>query len=380
MLALETTMSFLLRKVEKALKKNTHSRNKSSDMCPSKDKDVYSMQEMNAFEYACINVQTVFVNMLPYLTLRDSFRLAAANKEINYQVNDFFFKSNIWKRKHIYPAIGDEVIWQRAINCSTRKKSESTKSYIIFESLVNEDIAGWRSCGNIMECIGPTGIKDALEISRIGQVVRLPRPIQIGYEWTICAWTFFYNGLPHRPGFEQSEDWIKGEHALVSSSRDDQHVFYSEGRGCWLGCFDEQVVVNFDLQYSENLDVDGFFSSAFSFKHISNGWHHIAAVGSKWRLGMGWNAQPCNGNGSTRYYMDGEHVGSVPYNLTTGVQYIGNVSGSHVDNNYSEEGIPTQPWGIIADFRIYRRGLSEKEIKLLLVQPSQNNNVENMSF
>ena len=78
---------------------------------------------------------------------------------------------------------------------------------------------------------------------------------------------------------------------------------------------------------------------------------------------MGWTAEAANGNGSARYYVDGELVGSIPFNLQESVQYIGNVSG---------EGDPedrTQPWGQMADFRIYHRALTPRELRFIMVKP-----------
>ena len=83
----------------------------------------------------------------------------------------------------------------------------------------------------------------------------------------------------------------------------------------------------------------------------------------RWRLGMGWTADETNGNGSTRFYVDGEMVGSIPFNPQGPVQYIGNVSGYGIARDR------TQPWGRIADFRIYRRALTLQELKFIMVNP-----------
>ena len=78
---------------------------------------------------------------------------------------------------------------------------------------------------------------------------------------------------------------------------------------------------------------------------------------------MGWTAEASNGNGSIRYYVDGELVGSTPFNLIEPVQYIGNVSG---DGDVDDQ---TQPWGKIADFRMYRRALTPEQMKSIMIQP-----------
>ena len=64
-------------------------------------------------------------------------------------------------------------------------------------------------------------------------------------------------------------------------------------------------------------------------------------------------------HGSTIYYIDGEKVGMVPYNLRTPISYIGNVS-------EEEYGLLSQQWGIIADLRVFRRALTGANLKLLI--------------
>ena len=70
-----------------------------------------------------------------------------------------------------------------------------------------------------------------------------------------------------------------------------------------------------------------------------------------------------NGNGSTLFYNDGELVGSTQFNLLEPVQYIGNVSGDEVPEDL------TQPWGIVADFRMYRCALTPEQMKSIRIQP-----------
>ena len=75
---------------------------------------------------------------------------------------------------------------------------------------------------------------------------------------------------------------------------------------------------------------------------------------------MGDNVPPENGNGSIRYYVDGQLVGSVPFNLLALVHFIGTVS---------DDGEYTQPWGVVSDFRMYRRALSPDHLRLIMVTP-----------
>jgi len=314
------------------------------------------------FENAVVNSEPVLIHVLNYLTAKESHRFSFANRSIHDAVLENYFSehaaSNGNNGSH-YRAMGDEIIWQRR-----------TADGIEFINMVfRNSIVGWKYCGDFSESDGPTGEIDALEFSEVGAVVRLDRSVDLGLEWTICTWTLFRDGQPYRNGFAQPEGWIEGEHALVCSSGDNSQVFYSEGRGNWLGCFCEDTK---EEGYEENLHhgPGAFFSSQYSFQNISDGWHHVAAVGSKWRLGMDWNAKAENGNGSTRYYVDGTLTGAIPFNLTTEIQFIGNVAGYDF-----EEEERTQPWGKVADFRMFRRALSSEEIKFIMIRPVQTTDI-----
>ena len=105
----------------------------------------------------------------------------------------------------------------------------------------------------------------------------------------------------------------------------------------------------------DNVDQSGFFSSGFRFDQVTkDGWHHLGAVGH-----MQQHPLISNPYGQTTYYLDGEVVGSVPYNLRTSIAYIGNVS-------EEEYGLLSQQWGIIADLRIFQRALSKDNVHLLI--------------
>lgn len=193
----------------------------------------------------------------------------------------------------------------------------------------------------------------------MGMAIRLSRPISLGTEWTICVWTLIVNGERLREEFVQPTGWVPGEHALVGSAGDDQDVFYAAGRGNWLGCNCQDLR---GAEYEEKLCMldpnfgFGFFSARCSFQNLVDGWYFIAAVGLRLRFGMGGTADTSNGNGSPRFYIDGELVGSTPFNLIEPVQYNGNVSGDEVPEDQ------TQPWGIDADFRMHRRALTPEQM------------------
>jgi len=313
-----------------------------------------------SFEDVLLTTGPAIRRVWEYLTVKDVTLFSLTNRCLRVVVGDFVQKASGGSRTtHI--AMGDEVVWQR----------RTPDGEVNFRSFVSPDVTGGFSLvGNPPVCEGPTGEMDSLDVSLEGQAVVLPQDVSLGMEWTICAWSIFRDGAPLRRGFVQPEGWLEGENALVSSvpngdDGEDQHVFYSEARGNWLGCFREELVGEDreGVEYKEWLDVSGFFSSHYSFRYsnISDGWHHVAAVGSNWRLGMGDKVPAENGNGSIRYYVDGQLVGSVPYNLLAPVRIIGNVS---------EYGEYTQPWGVVSDFRMFRRALSPEHLRLIMVTPA----------
>ena len=65
--------------------------------------------------------------------------------------------------------------------------------------------------------------------------MRLPRPVSFGTEWAICTWTMIVNEEPLQEEFVQLAGWVPGEHALVGSAGNDQHIFLGEADV--LGCF-----------------------------------------------------------------------------------------------------------------------------------------------
>ena len=107
------------------------------------------------------------------------------------------------------------------------------------------------------------------------------------------------------------------------------------------GCGDHQILLpqgGYDLGVFDNCYGSGFHSSGFNMSTLSNGWHHLAALGA---------------NGSTRFYIDGNFVGQSNYQSTSNIYAIGNYQGGG------------QPWGTIDDLRVYNHLLTQAEIQEL---------------
>ena len=127
----------------------------------------------------------------------------------------------------------------------------------------------------------------------------------------------------------------EGEHCMFArnTADDDQPVFYSEQRGYRLGAW--------ALGSTHPDAVQGFVASQIDFRDVSDGWHHVAVVGTGSR---------------TRYSVDD----ACAYISVAGphtIRTVGNV-GSIEDY--------TQPWGLVADLRIFRdRALGRQELKAI---------------
>ena len=80
----------------------------------------------------------------------------------------------------------------------------------------------------------------------------------------------------------------------------------------------------------------GFYSSGYNVGSLAAGWHLISAV--------------CTGN-QTRFFIDGNEVGSSSANETGPVSSLGNYIGG------------TQNFGLADEFRIWNRALSQQEIR-----------------
>lgn len=104
---------------------------------------------------------------------------------------------------------------------------------------------------------------------------------------------------------------------------------------------DHQVLIrrsDYLLGMYDNDTGTGFHSTGFAMNTLSNGWHHLATVGS----------------GTTqKFYIDGQYVGSTDKKSTSGIYSIGNCS------------CDGQNWGKFDEVRVYNRALSTSEISQL---------------
>ena len=184
-------------------------------------------------------------------------------------------------------------------------------------------------------CAGPSAAVRAISISQIGDALNFNNPLTVNDDWTACWWTLFIGGKPCRPGFVQPPMYREGEHCMFAKNAadDDQPVFYSEQRGYRLGAW--------ALGSNHPDAVQGFVASEIDFRDVSDGWHHVAVVGA---------------GGRTTYSVDDAcaHISvGGPHTIRT----VGNV-GSIEDY--------TQPWGLVADLRIFRdRALGRQELKAI---------------
>ena len=100
---------------------------------------------------------------------------------------------------------------------------------------------------------------------------------------------------------------------------------------------DHQVIVRSDNQLGmyDNVGGTAFNDSGYNMGSLSSGWHHLVAVGS---------------GTTTVMYIDGSSVGTSNHKSSADIYAIGNYQGG------------TQPFGVLDDFRIYNRALTQTEI------------------
>ena len=121
----------------------------------------------------------------------------------------------------------------------------------------------------------------------------------------------------------------------MCAQEDSQHIFYSVDR-------DENLGTYWEDGYEHPLADDAFFKAGFSFQDVPDGWHHVAAVAEGER---------------TCFYLDAEPVGTIGFALHEDIAFIGNVAPAAGG---------TQPWGLMADFRLFERALSHRELQLVM--------------
>jgi hypothetical protein len=104
---------------------------------------------------------------------------------------------------------------------------------------------------------------------------------------------------------------------------------------------DHQVIVSrssYLLGMYDNTTSSGFNSTGFAMNTLTNGWHHMATVGS---------------GTSQKFYIDGKYVGQTDKKSTSGIYSVGNCS------------CDGQSWGTFDEVRVYNRALSPTEVTQL---------------
>jgi hypothetical protein len=146
-----------------------------------------------------------------------------------------------------------------------------------------------------------------LDLSGNDDRVEVGNPVDLGGEWTIGGW---FNGLD-KNGWRTLTRGLDGDHQILVSPSGE------------LGSYD-------------NVHNTKFHGSGFDMKSLSDGWHHVAAVGS---------------GGTTTFYVDGAAVGSIAFQSTSDVFSLGNYQGG--GQRFADQ---------IDDVRIYNRVLSAAEV------------------
>ena len=137
----------------------------------------------------------------------------------------------------------------------------------------------------------------------------LVEPIaDLGDTWTIAAW--FTAPLPDSAAWHTLTRGQSGDHQIFTDSSLNLGV-YANGNGEFRGC-------------------------GYNMSGLVAGWHHVAAVGE---------------GSATRFYVDGQYVGSSDRKSTTDIYCLGNYQGDN--QRFSET---------VDDVRIYSRALSSNEV------------------
>jgi RHS repeat-associated protein len=173
------------------------------------------------------------------------------------------------------------------------------------------DAAGNGALGTLVN--GPAWVTgkfgSALNFSNSNAMATLNPVVGLGSNWTISAW--FQYPFPNTGTWHTLTRGVGGDHQIQIHT--DQVT---------LGCYDNTASV--------------FRSSGFKINTLPAGWHQVAAVGE---------------SGTTQFYVDGQAVGSViPWQSKTDIYAVGNYQGGG------------QAFGVVDDFRIYRRALGTSEV------------------
>ncbi|MFA5343012.1 MAG: Ig-like domain-containing protein [Kiritimatiellia bacterium] len=155
----------------------------------------------------------------------------------------------------------------------------------------------------------PGKIDGALQFTNAGDRVTISYPVSLGENWTISSW--FTTPLP------------------------DTATYHTLTRG---QSFDHQIITDAGLNLGVYITSpwSGFRGCGYNLGGLSNGWHHVAAVGS---------------GTTTTFYVDGVWVGVSDRKSTTDVYAVGNYQSG--GQRFAEK---------LDDVRIYKRALTAAEV------------------
>jgi len=139
--------------------------------------------------------------------------------------------------------------------------------------------------------------------------VLLDPVLDIGNKWTIAAWFYW-------PLASTGSGWW-----TLTRGTNDHQILVQRGSNL-LGTYD-------------NKHGTGWHSSGFNMSSLSDGWHHIAAVGH---------------NSQTDFYIDATLKGTADYKSNTDIKTLGNYIGGN------------QNWGKFDELKVWNKALTEDEI------------------
>jgi hypothetical protein len=162
-------------------------------------------------------------------------------------------------------------------------------------------------------------IGGALRLADGDDKILVSPAVALQTNWALCAW--FKAPLPNTGTWHTMFRAQNGDHQIIADS-------------------------SLNLGMYDNASGGGFRGCGYSLGGLSNGWHHVAAVGS---------------GSTTAFYVDGASVGTSDRKSSTDVYAVGNYQGD--SQRFAEK---------IDDVRIYNRALSSAEI-LQLANPAPQN-------
>ena len=195
------------------------------------------------------------------------------------------------------------------------------------------------------------GVSDWINISgsplaAAGDAISGPNPVPIGSNWTLEEWINF--PLSTNPGYNPGSDWntlfrgLYNHHIIVARN---SAASLTLGVWCNSGC--------------SGTGGTGFNGCGFNLAQLSNGWHHVAAVGT---------------GGKTYFYIDGVYVGFSIVQATDALVSVGNYPGNLPGGTGGG-----QETGQFDEVKIYNTALSQDAISNSMTQGATSANDPNWS-